>query len=101
VGFGIAEDLMKLGRVLGPERPQLQFAGHDQWRHAGSRRTFEVIIHRTLLAEWPGWRDRLEVTGVVRDGGCCPGLGLGEDGGGEGEVGDLVTEVSDLGALRA
>jgi hypothetical protein len=39
---------------------------------------------------------------VAGGGGCCPGLGLGlsEDGGGEGELGDLMAQVADLLTLR-
>jgi hypothetical protein len=48
VGFRIAEDLVELGSVLGPERPQLQPAGHDQWRHNGPRMTLKPAPATTL-----------------------------------------------------
>ncbi len=48
VVFGIAEDLVELGGVLRPERPQFQPAGHDQWRHKGPPEDIEVNPATTL-----------------------------------------------------
>jgi hypothetical protein len=63
---------------------------------AASAVPMRVLSMPGMLAAWP---QRHDVAGGDR---CRRGLGpgLGEDGGGEGELGDLTAQVADLLALR-